>query len=218
MCGCYIVDPDLVKKKPKHHILAPLRMSDYHLEVANAITNVNLTQHYLNPSEKFLEMEYHFPIAPNACVYRFTAQFGSTRIEGVVKEKEEAKKEYNEAVKQGKKAAYGELNADSKDILTLKIGNVPPKETVKIEISYLQELSLSCNTFYQLHMPGTISPRYMSHISGDAIKTGFRNEKAKAKGDLYWNFRISLKTTRKVVFFNSHTHDVELVTQNKEGT
>ena len=39
-------------------------------------------------------MEYSFPINPEACVYKFTAQFGKTRIEGVLKEKEEAKKEY----------------------------------------------------------------------------------------------------------------------------
>ena len=55
----------------------------------------------------------------------------------MVKEKEEAKKEYQEAVSQGKKAAYGGLNEDSMDIMTLKIGNVPPEEIIKIEISYL---------------------------------------------------------------------------------
>ena len=91
-CGCYIVNHDLVQMKPEEFILAPLKMSDYHLEIANAITNVNLTQLYHNPTDKFLEMEYNFPIAPNACIYRFTAQFGNIRIEGVVKEKEEAKK------------------------------------------------------------------------------------------------------------------------------
>ena len=93
-CGCYIVSQELAKLKPGHSILAPLKLSDYHLEIVNAIANVNLAQHYSNPTDKFLEMEYSFPIAPNACVYRFTAQFGKTRIEGVVKEKEQAKQEY----------------------------------------------------------------------------------------------------------------------------
>ena len=59
-------------------------------------------------------------------------------MEGIVKEKEEARVEYKQAVKQGKQAAYGEVNAESKDILTLKVGNVPPNEAVKIEIEYLQ--------------------------------------------------------------------------------
>ena len=63
-------------------------MSDYHIEVVNSITNVNLVQHYSNPTDKFLDMDYSFPIAPEACVYKFTAQFGKIRVEGVVKEKE----------------------------------------------------------------------------------------------------------------------------------
>ena len=39
---------------------------------------------------------------------------------------------------EGKKAAYGEINADSKDIFNLKIGNIEPKQSVSIEIVYLQ--------------------------------------------------------------------------------
>ena len=61
--------------------------SEYHLEIVNAMTNINLTQIYHNLTDQFLEMEYHFPVDPNACIYRFTAQFGKVRIEGVVKEK-----------------------------------------------------------------------------------------------------------------------------------
>ena len=146
------------------------------------------------------------------------AEFGKTRIEGVVKEKEEAKREYKEAVEQGRKAAYGELNSDSKDILTLKVGNLPPKESVKVELVYLQELTLSLNTFYQLHMVGTISPRYMNYVPGESIKAGLRNEAARTQGQFYWNFRITLKTSRKLVFFDSNTHDVDLVSQNDTQT
>jgi hypothetical protein len=38
----------------------------------------------------------------------------------------------------GKAAAYGELNAETKDILNLRVGNVSPNQWVKIEIVYLQ--------------------------------------------------------------------------------
>ena len=131
-CGCYINNEEMARQHPGKSILAPLIASDYHIEIVNAMANVNLTQEYHNPTGQFLEMEYHFPINPDACVYKFVAVFGKMRIEGVVKEKEEAKKEYQEAVKEGKKAAYGEINSESKDILTLNIGNIPPKEIVRI--------------------------------------------------------------------------------------
>ena len=68
--------------------MIPLKTCEYEMEIAIAMVNVTLIQTYHNPTEKFLELEYSFPINPNACVYRFVAEFGKTRIEGLVKEKE----------------------------------------------------------------------------------------------------------------------------------
>ena len=51
----------------------------------NTIANVSLVQTYVNPFEQFLEVEYNFPVNPNACIYRFMAEFANKRIEGIVK-------------------------------------------------------------------------------------------------------------------------------------
>ena len=67
-------------------------------------------------------------------------------------------------------------------------------------------------------MVGTISPRYMSHIPAEKLRAGLRNEAARAKGDFYWNYTINLKTSRKNIFFDSHTHDLELFFQNDSKT
>ena len=77
----------------------PLKSSEYYVEIVNSIANVTLTQVYHNPTDQFLEVEYNFPVNPQACIYRFVAEFGKTRIEGLVKEKEEAKNEYKQAIK-----------------------------------------------------------------------------------------------------------------------
>jgi len=69
-------------------------------------------------------------------------------------------------VKQGKQAVYAEIDPNSKDIMNMEIGNLGPGEEVKISISYLQELNVEQNTFYQLHIPSTISPRYMNDHAG----------------------------------------------------
>ena len=182
----------------------------------NAVANITLTQLYVNPTDTFLEVGYSFPINPNACVYRFAAEFGKTRVEGVVKEKEEAKREYTEAVAQGKRAAIGTLDENSRDILHLKVGNIGPREEVRVELVFMQELSLANNTFYQLRLFGTISPRYLSHLPKETLLEGFRNPTARATGAFYWNFSISLRTSRKVVFFDSNSHDVTLVSQNEQ--
>ena len=71
-------------------------------------------------------MQYNFPLNSEVCIYRFTASFGKIKIEGVVKEKEEAKKEYSEAVREGRKTAYGDLDKEKRNIFNTKIGNIPP--------------------------------------------------------------------------------------------
>lgn len=57
--------------------------------------------------------------------------------------------------------------------MKLRIGNVDPKTEVQVEISYLQELALSYNTFYRLQIFGTISPRYLNHIPKEDILKSF---------------------------------------------
>ena len=92
------------------------------------------------------------------------ATFADTRIEGRVKEKDEAKKEYKTAVEEGRKAAYGQVSEESKDIMKINIGNIPPKESVEIEISYIEELGIALNTFYSFNFLSKLTPRYMNSI------------------------------------------------------
>lgn len=78
--GCYVMNKEIQEKNGWKNLLVPLVSSEYVLEIANTIANVSLVQTYLNPSDKFLELEYSFPIEPSICVYRFIAEFGKTRI------------------------------------------------------------------------------------------------------------------------------------------
>ena len=62
----------------------------------------------------------------------------------------------------------GSLDSDSKDIMKLEIGNIPPKTEFVVTVSFLQEMSISLNTFYKLQIPSTISPRYANKVEGVA--------------------------------------------------
>ena len=39
----------------------------------------------MNPTDKFLELEYSTPIDTDICIYKFNATFGDTEIDGIVK-------------------------------------------------------------------------------------------------------------------------------------
>ena len=121
-CGCYVRRPDLVGT----YFIVPLRHIDYQLEIVNSLINITLTQKYYNPTDKFLEVDYSLPLSPDSSVYRFEAEFGNVKIEGIVKEKEQGKKEYEQAKSEGRQAVIGTIDPDSKDILNMEIGNIPP--------------------------------------------------------------------------------------------
>lgn len=65
--------------------MVPLKNIDYDIEIVNSLVHITLVQTYENPSEKFLELEYSFPLDPKSCIYRFVAEFGNNVIEGIVK-------------------------------------------------------------------------------------------------------------------------------------
>ena len=65
--------------------MVPLKHIDYQLEVVNSLLHVTLVQEYENPCDKFLEVDYSFPISPEASIYKFIAQFGNVTIDGIVK-------------------------------------------------------------------------------------------------------------------------------------
>lgn len=104
--------------------------------------------------------------------------------------------------------------------MRLRIGNVAPLGEVKVEISYMQELTITYNTFYKLQILGTISPRYMNHIAKEDFSKSYAQESSltHTHGTFNWNFRIKLKTTRKVKFFASQTHVILLEHKNDTAT
>ncbi len=49
---------------------------------------------------------------------------------------------------EGTEAAYTAFNPQSRDIMMTKIGNIPPKQEIKIILSYTHVNSIVCNMFY----------------------------------------------------------------------
>lgn len=102
--------------------------------------------------------------------------------------------------------------------MNLEIGNIPPHTDFTINISFMQEMSISLNTFYKIQIPSTISPRYTDSIYHAIEKARKENKKAIGKAEFTWSFKIDVKTTKKVSFFNSPSHEITLISQNEERT
>ena len=196
----------------------PLKKIVYDIAIVNGVAEVTLTQTYLNTTDKFLELQYRFPLHPNACIHKFVAVFSKVRMEGVVKEKETARVEYAEATKAGKRAALGEVDAESRDVLTLQLGNLGPGEEVAVELCYAEELSVSLNTFYQFTLVPRLTPRYVNSLPAEHLLSAFRRTAKTAAGEFEWDFRLSLRAARRITSFVSPSHVLATEHRDDVGT
>ncbi len=150
----------LYLKSAEGYISALRQNSDYHVEVNGLLARVSFSQTFINTSELFLEAIYLFPLMDDAAVDHMVMAIGGRRIVGKIKEKQLAKKMYQHAKQQGKKASL--VSQHRPKMFTTKLSNIAPGETIKITISYLQSVVYR-NEEFTLRIPLTITPRYMPH-------------------------------------------------------
>ncbi|KJE94062.1 von Willebrand domain-containing protein [Capsaspora owczarzaki ATCC 30864] len=155
LCGLYRVDVHTDSIIPS----APIPLHGVHVEanVVDMVTEVTLTQQYSNYESVPIEARYVFPLDEGAAVCEFEAEIDGQLVSGVVKEKEEARREYTEAVARGDGAYL--LEQARADIFSIKVGNLPPGKTCAIRITYIVALKVEGDAVRFL-LPTTVAPRY----------------------------------------------------------
>mgnify|MGYP001552398559 CR=1 FL=1 len=151
-------------EKPGVFYKAPTVNTDINLIADGAILRAKIKQRFHNPSDKWFEAVYIFPLPEKAAVDKLRMIVGKRIIEGQIKESKEAKKIYEKAKKEGKKAALAEERRDN--IFTMSLANIGPKEYVDIEMEFQQPLEWSHNG-YSLRFPLVVAPRYSPPAKGE---------------------------------------------------
>ena len=101
---------------------------------------VSIWQEYFNDSKVSVEASYMFPIEERAAVCGFEAYIGNKHLVGTCKEKKQAHREYNEALKQNKGAYLMDQQSDG--VFKVNVGNLPPQSECLIKITYCAELDV----------------------------------------------------------------------------
>lgn len=153
---------------PGRYRQAPLLKTDVHIRVSGMLVRTRVVQRFKNPSQEWLEGVYVFPLPENAAVDRLKMRIGDRVIEGQIKEKAEAKKIYQQAKAQGKKATL--IEQERANIFTNSIANIGPDEMISVEIEYQQTLRYDSHHF-RLRFPMVVAPRY---IPGNALAVNER--------------------------------------------
>ncbi|CAF4031559.1 unnamed protein product [Rotaria sp. Silwood2] len=123
--------------------LVPLKAFHIRAQLVDITTEVVLYQIYHNKSSIPIEAKYVFPLDENSSVCGFEAHINNKIIKGIVKEKEQAKREYREAIEKGHGAYL--MHQEQPEVFSVSVGNLPANCEVIIKITYVAELSFENN-------------------------------------------------------------------------
>ncbi|KAL1986107.1 hypothetical protein VTN96DRAFT_7004 [Rasamsonia emersonii] len=135
---------------------------DVHATILSSTSRTKLSQTFVNPrSDAIREVSYTFPMYDGVSVVGFRCRIGDRILDGVVKDKEQAKADFDEAVRRGQGAGLLEQSVDASDVFRTKLGNVPANGRVTVEIVYVGELKQDAQTNgVRYVLPTVVAPRY----------------------------------------------------------
>ncbi|KAM9811854.1 von Willebrand factor A domain-containing protein 5A-like [Syngnathus typhle] len=151
-----------VNKEP-----VPLKAIEVQVEVKDHVATVVSTLHYENKEDKAIEAVFVFPLPADAAVCHFSAKIGQTEIVADVKEKQEAREEYDDALSSGQQAFLLEESEQSPDIFSSSVGSLPPGESASIRLAYVTELAVEADGGLRFCLPVVLNPRYQPRGSED---------------------------------------------------
>ncbi len=137
--------------------------TDVAMTVSGLVARVSVRQEFRNDGDEWTEGVYVFPLPDEAAVDRMRLHIGERYIEGEIREKEQARKDYERARNEGRKASL--VEQERPNLFTTSVANIAPGERVVVEIEYLEDLHYDNGTF-SIRFPMTLTPRYIPGLAG----------------------------------------------------
>ena len=153
----------------------PLHRLDVRATVTGLVSGVEVTQGFRNPHDVPLEATYVFPLPDRAALTRMRMTAGDRVVEGVLRERGAARREYDDAVAAGRRASIAE--EDRPDVFTLRVGNILPGEDVTVTLTLAGPLSL-VDGQAEFRFPLVVAPRYVpgAPLPGTPVGDGYASD------------------------------------------
>uniref|UniRef100_A0A8C4RLR7 von Willebrand factor A domain-containing protein 5A-like n=1 Tax=Erpetoichthys calabaricus TaxID=27687 RepID=A0A8C4RLR7_ERPCA len=138
----------------------PLKSISVEVSVNGFIADVSSTLTYENAESNPVEAVFVFPMEDGSSVYDFHAEIGCNLIEATIKEKQEARYDYDDAISSGQEAFLLEESDESPDVFRLSVGSLPAGQTASVSLSYVTELPVQADDALRFFLPTVLCPRY----------------------------------------------------------
>ncbi len=137
----------------------PLKATRVDVRISGVIADVTVTQHYRNEGQRAIEARYVFPGSTQAAVYAMNVRLGERLLTASIREKQQARIEYQTAKKEGKTSAL--LEQHRPNVFEMNVANILPGDDVAVELRYT-ELLTPTDALYGFVFPTVVGPRYNS--------------------------------------------------------
>src|SRR5687767_5643448 len=170
----------------------PLKDTRVEISVSGVIADVKVRQIYRNEGSRPINASYVFPASTRAAVYSMRMQIGNEIIVAKIKEREQAKQEFEQAKEEGKSASL--LEQQRPNVFSMSLANIMPQEQVEIELRYT-ELLVPADNVYEVVFPTVVGPRYASPENGNKkddkfVETPYMRQGQKPTSALHISTRI----------------------------
>ena len=136
----------------------PLVHTDVTLDVRGLAAAATVTQQYVNSGTDPIEAVYVFPLPHDSAVYDLEIRIGNRLIRSTIREREEAKRVYDSAKSEGKRAAL--VEEERPNIFTASVANLMPGDHIDVRLRYVQPLRWEDGRM-RLVFPMVVGPRYV---------------------------------------------------------
>lgn len=135
----------------------PLKSTHVEVRITGVIADVVVTQRYRNEGQRAIEARYVFPGSTGSAVHALHVRLGDRLLTARIREKQQARVEYETAKQEGRTTAL--LEQHRPNVFEMNVANILPGDDVAVELRYT-ELLTPTDAVYGFVFPTVVGPRY----------------------------------------------------------
>ena len=185
----------------------PLKDVSVEAEIQGYVLGLESTLKYVNESSEPAEVVFRFPLEQSHTVVGLTAIIDDRKIKAQLKEKEEARADYDDALASGQSAALAEEK--SGDVFSISLGNLPAGKEAEIHLQLVGELGIDAEGSVRFSLPSSLRPRYIPAQSSDPLARvggGAQAQVEQAITSCVQHFQLTVLNAQEIAEVTSPTH------------
>ncbi|XP_051778086.1 von Willebrand factor A domain-containing protein 5A-like [Erpetoichthys calabaricus] len=137
----------------------PLKSITVEVSISGFIADVSTTLCYENNKCNPVEAVFVFPMEDGSTIYDFHAEIGKKSIDVMIKDKQKAREDYDDAISSGQQAFLLE-KTEIPDVFRLSVGSLSAGQKATLSLSYVTELPVEADDALRFCLPTVLCPRY----------------------------------------------------------